>query len=381
MSASILPLEPTVSLDRIEDAIAAFAAGELIVVVDDEDRENEGDLIMAAEKAKPEQVAFMIRHTSGILCTPLPPEEAARLHLTPMVQVNNALQETAFTVSIDYKHGLTTGISADERTATIRALANNNSGAADFVRPGHIFPLIGKPGGVLVRSGHTEAAIDLARLAGLSPVGLLAELVNDDGTVKRLPELMTFAKAHKLRIVSIADLIQYRQRFEKLVSRVDAFEVQLGDVAAQGIVYATPSDNTRHVALCIGDLRREPVAVRIHRESVFDDVFGAVGAGRDQLMAKALQVIRGRGTGVIVYLRSPEGYTKLPEWQQPETTADSAKPAPESLRQAQWREVGIGAQILRDLGISRIDLLASKSRHYVGLDGYGIAIAKTTILD
>ena len=148
------------SLDRIEDAIAAFAAGELIVVVDDEDRENEGDLIMAAEKAKPEQVAFMIRHTSGILCTPLPPEEAARLHLTPMVQVNNALQATAFTVSIDYKHGLTTGISADERTATIRALANNNSGAADFVRPGHIFPLIGKPGGVLVRSGHTEAAID-----------------------------------------------------------------------------------------------------------------------------------------------------------------------------------------------------------------------------
>jgi 3,4-dihydroxy 2-butanone 4-phosphate synthase/GTP cyclohydrolase II len=297
MSASILPLEPTVSLDRIEDAIAAFAAGELIVVVDDEDRENEGDLIMAAEKAKPEQVAFMIRHTSGILCTPLPPEDAARLHLTPMVQVNNALQETAFTVSIDYKHGLTTGISADERTATIRALANNNSGAADFVRPGHIFPLIGKPGGVLVRSGHTEAAIDLARLAGLSPVGLLAELVNDDGTVKRLPELMTFAKAHKLRIVSIADLIQYRQRFEKLVSRVDAFEVQLGDVAAQGIVYATPSDNMRHVALCIGDLRREPVAVRIHRESVFDDVFGAVGAGRSA-HCKGVAVIRGRGTGV-----------------------------------------------------------------------------------
>jgi 3,4-dihydroxy 2-butanone 4-phosphate synthase/GTP cyclohydrolase II len=297
------------------------------------------------------------------------------------VQVNNALQETAFTVSIDYKHGLTTGISADERTATIRALANNNSGAADFVRPGHIFPLIGKPGGVLVRSGHTEAAIDLARLAGLSPVGLLAELVNDDGTVKRLPELVAFAKAHKLRIVSIADLIQYRQRFEKLVSRIDAFDVQLGDITAQGIVYATPSDSMRHVALCIGDLRREPVTVRIHRESVFEDVFGAVGSGREQLLAKALQVIRGRGTGVIVYLRSAEGYTKLPEWQLPETPADPGSPAPESLRQAQWREVGIGAQILRDLGISRIELLASKSRHYVGLDGYGITIAKTTILD
>ncbi len=367
------------SLDRIEDAIAAFAAGALIVVVDDEDRENEGDLIMAAEKAKPEQVAFMIRHTSGILCTPLTPEDAARLHLAPMVQVNNALQETAFTVSIDYRHGLTTGISADERTATIRALANNNSGAADFVRPGHIFPLIGKSGGVLVRSGHTEAAIDLARLAGLSPVGLLAELVNDDGTVKRLPELIAFAKAHKLRIVSIADLIQYRQRFEKLVSRVDSFEVDLGFGTAQGIVYATPADSIRHVALCVGDLRREPVAVRIHRESVFEDVFGAVASGRAQLVERALQVIRGRGTGVIVYLRGPEGYARLPEWEALETRADA--PPPESLRQAQWREVGIGAQILRDLGISSIELLASKNRHYVGLDGYGITIATTTILD
>ncbi|MGE0120846.1 MAG: 3,4-dihydroxy-2-butanone-4-phosphate synthase [Dongiaceae bacterium] len=367
------------SLDRIEDAIAAIAAGELIVVVDDEDRENEGDLIMAAEKAKPEQVAFMIRHTSGILCTPLPPDEAARLHLAPMVQVNNALQETAFTVSIDYRHGLTTGISAEERTATIRALANNNTGAADFVRPGHIFPLIGKPGGVLVRSGHTEAAIDLARLAGLSSVGLLAELVNDDGTVKRLPELLTFARQHHLRIVSIADLIQYRQRFEKLVSRVDSFAVDLGFAAAQGLVYATPTDGIRHFALCIGDLRREPVAVRIHRESVFDDVFGAVAPGREQLVARALQVIRGRGTGVVVYLRSSEGYAKLPEWEAPESRVDA--PAPESLRQQQWREVGIGAQILRDLGISSIELLASKNRHYVGLDGYGITIAKTTILD
>jgi 3,4-dihydroxy 2-butanone 4-phosphate synthase/GTP cyclohydrolase II len=365
-----------VSLDRIEDAIAAVAAGELIVVVDDEDRENEGDLVMAAEKATPERVAFMIRHTSGILCAPLTPEDAGRLHLAPMVPVNNAPLETAFTVSIDYRHGLTTGISAEERAATVRALANNNVGAADFVRPGHVFPLVGKPGGVLVRSGHTEAAIDFARLAGLSPVGLLAELVNDDGTVKRLPELLTFAGTHRLRIVSIADLIQYRQRFEKLVSRVDAFEVDLGFGVAQGIVYATPADGIRHLALCVGDLRREPVAVRIHRESVFDDVFGALGSGREQLVVRALQVIRERGTGVIVYLRSPEGYAKAPEWQ-----AAESRERPESLRQTQWREVGVGAQILRDLGISSIELLASKSRHYVGLDGYGITIAKTTILD
>jgi 3,4-dihydroxy 2-butanone 4-phosphate synthase/GTP cyclohydrolase II len=368
------------ALDRIEDAIAAIAAGEMIVVVDDEDRENEGDLIMAAEKAKPEQVAFMIRHTSGILCTPLTAEDAARLQLAPMVPINNALQETAFTVSIDYRHGLTTGISAEERTATIRALANNNVGAADFVRPGHIFPLIGKPGGVLVRSGHTEAAIDLARLAGLAPVGLLAELVNDDGTVKRLPALLEFARTHRLRIVSIADLIQYRQRFEKLVTRVDSFAVDLGDTTAQGIVYATASDSIRHVALCVGDLRREPVTVCIRRESVFEDVFGAGGAGRESLLSKALQVIRERGTGVIIYLRGPDGYTRLPEWQTAENPGDAA-PAPESLRQAQWREIGVGAQILRDLGIRSIELLASKNRHYVGLDGYGITIDKTTILD
>jgi 3,4-dihydroxy 2-butanone 4-phosphate synthase/GTP cyclohydrolase II len=363
------------SLDRIEDAIAAIAAGELVVVVDDEDRENEGDLIMAAEKARPEQIAFMIRHTSGILCTPLSAEDATRLHLAPMVPLNNAPLETAFTVSVDYRHGLTTGISAEERTSTIRALANNNTGAADFVRPGHVFPLVARPGGVLVRSGHTEAAVDLARLAGLAPVGVLAELVNDDGSVKRLPDLIAFARAHKLRIVSIADLIQYRQRFEKLVARVDSFEVDLGFATAQGIVYATPTDSLRHVALCIGDLRRAPVAVRIHRENVLEDVFGALGAGREQLVARALQVIRERGTGVIVYLRSAEGYARAPEWQ----AENQEQPA--SLRQAQWREVGIGAQILRDLGVSSIELLAATSRHYVGLDGYGITIARTTILD
>ena len=186
------------TLDPVEDAIGAIRAGQLVIVVDDADRENEGDLIMAAAMATPAQVAFMIRHTSGILCTPLTADDAARLRLTPMVAHNDAPMGTAFTVSIDYRYGLSTGISAEERTNTVRALANPNAGADDFVRPGHIFPLIGKEGGVLVRSGHTEAAIDLARLAGLAPVGLLAELVNDDGTVKRLPELLDFAREHRL---------------------------------------------------------------------------------------------------------------------------------------------------------------------------------------
>jgi 3,4-dihydroxy 2-butanone 4-phosphate synthase/GTP cyclohydrolase II len=199
-----------VQLDTVASAIAAIAEGQLVIVVDDADRENEGDLIMAGAKASPEQVAFMIRHTSGILCTPLPPEQARRLRLDPMVALNDAPMRTAFTVSVDHRFGLTTGISADERSNTVRALANANAAPDDFVRPGHIFPLIGRDGGVLVRSGHTEAAIDLARLAGLPPVGLLAELVNDDGTVKRMAQLLEFAREHRLKIISVADLIAYR---------------------------------------------------------------------------------------------------------------------------------------------------------------------------
>ena len=207
-------------LDPIEAAVEAIRRGEMIIVVDDDDRENEGDLIMAAVTATPEQVAFMVRHTSGILCTPVTSADAARLRLTPMVSVNDAPLQTAFTVSVDYRFGLTTGISAEERTSTIRALANRNIGAEDFVRPGHIFPLVARDGGVLVRSGHTEAAVDLCRLAGVETVGVLAELVNDDGTVKRLPACREFAAAHGLRIVAIADLIEYRQRRDQHLDRL-----------------------------------------------------------------------------------------------------------------------------------------------------------------
>src|SRR3712207_3929668 len=203
------------TLNSVSEAIAAIANGELIVVVDDEDRENEGDLIMAASKATPEQLAFMIRHTSGIICAPMHQDIAERLHLSPMVATNRDPMRTAFTVSVDYRVGLTTGISAEERTNTIRALANNNCIATDFLRPGHVFPLISKTGGVLIRSGHTEAATDLARLAGLEEVGVLAEIVNDDGTVKRLPELTEFAAEHRLKIVSIADLIEHRIRTDR----------------------------------------------------------------------------------------------------------------------------------------------------------------------
>src|SRR6266481_2265548 len=210
---------------NVEEIAAAFGRGEIVVVADDDDRENEGDLFIAASMCTPEKMAFIIRHTSGIVCVPLSAEEARRLHLDPMVALNDAPLGTAFTVSVDVRHGLTTGISAEERTNTVRALANGNSGASDFVRPGHVFPLVAKDGGVLMRSGHTEACIDLCRLAGLAPVGVLAELMNDDGSVMRGPAIAAFAQRHNLKRITIADLIAYRQAREKLVDRISEFSV------------------------------------------------------------------------------------------------------------------------------------------------------------
>ena len=359
-------------LDPIEAAVEAIRRGEMIIVVDDDDRENEGDLIMAAVTATPEQVAFMVRHTSGILCTPVTSADAARLRLTPMVSVNDAPLQTAFTVSVDYRYGLTTGISAEERTSTIRALANRNIGAEDFVRPGHIFPLVARDGGVLVRSGHTEAAIDLCRLAGVETVGVLAELVNDDGTVKRLPACREFAAAHGLRIVSIADLIEYRQRRDQLVRRVSVFETPTPIGPATAIVYATPFDPVQHVAMVFGDLGGgERVLARIHREQPLADVLGGGGGGA----ARALARIGREKRGIFLLLR--DAVVAQP-------SADSAgEEGHESAqrRMRQWRDVGIGAQILRDLGIVSIHLLAAHRRHYIGLSGFGIEIAETELLD
>src|SRR5215475_11374201 len=227
---------------RIHAVVAAFARGEIVIVADDDDRENEGDLFVAASLCSPEKMAFIIRHTSGIVCAPLAQDEAKRLHLDPMVALNDAPLGTAFTVSVDVRHGLTTGISAEERTNTVRALANGNMGAGDFVRPGHVFPLVAKEGGVLMRSGHTEACVDLCRLAGVPPVGVLAELMNDDGTVMRGPQIAAFAERHKLARVTIADLIAYRQLRDKLVKRVGEFPVESEIGTLAGYAYVTPFD-------------------------------------------------------------------------------------------------------------------------------------------
>ena len=360
-------------LDTIDAAIEDIRRGEMVIVVDDDDRENEGDLIMAASMATPEQVAFMVRHTSGILCTPLTSSHAERLRLQPMVSVNDAPLQTAFTVSVDYRFGLTTGISADERTNTVRALANGNIGAEDFVRPGHVFPLVARDGGVLVRSGHTEAGVDLCRLAGLPTVGVLAELVNDDGSVKRLPDLKTFAVEHGLKIISIADLIEYRQRRDHLVRRVATFEAQTQIGPATAIVYATSFDPLQHVALVFGEVGDgQRMLARIHREQPLGDLMCGGAAG----IARALTRIGRDKRGVFVLLRDAVVTQPTADVEGAEESHGSAQ-----RRLRQWREVGLGAQILRDLGIASIRLLANHQRHYIGLSGFGIAIAETELLE
>ena len=357
-------------LDSVEDAIKAIAAGELVVVVDDDDRENEGDLIGAAAKIAPEQMAFMVRHTSGIVCTPITAEDAKRLKLDPMVALNDAPMGTAFTVSIDYKEGLTTGISAKERAATCHALANGNVVGDDFVRPGHIFPLVAKSGGVLMRSGHTEAAVDLVRLAGMHPVGVISELVNDDGTVKRGPQVMAFAREHRFRIISVADLIAYRQRRERLVERMAQFDVETVIGKAQGYSYVTPFDQVEQLALVYGDVSGgRNVPVRLHRENVLEDVFGP-----RTTLSRVFDIFKREGAGILVYLQ--EGAAGVPAGQLATEKSGSA-----AQRQQAWRDVGLGAQILRDLNVSSIRLITSSNRHYVGLSGFGIEIAETLKLD
>ena len=363
---------PKSTFNTIKEAVDAIEAGEMVVVVDDDDRENEGDLIMAASRATAESVAFMIRHTSGILCAPLFEDQAARLHLDPMVARNDAPMSTAFTVSIDYKHGLTTGISAEERAATVQALSNSNVTGQDFVRPGHIFPLVARQGGVLVRSGHTEAGVDLSVLAGLPAVSLLAELVNDDGTVQRLPQLIKFAAEHQLKIITIADLIAYRQTREQLIERQYEFPVQTRIGEATGYAYRTKFEDAEHLALVFGDIKAmDSVPVRIHREKLVDDVFGSQSDHQKNLVGAALEKIEQLGGGVVIYLRT--GFVGVPNAKLDEQTKEEE-------RRSQWLEVGVGAQILRDLGLSNIRLIAGREVDYVGVGGFGLTLDSTEIL-
>jgi 3,4-dihydroxy 2-butanone 4-phosphate synthase / GTP cyclohydrolase II len=355
--------------DPIQQVLQAFAQGELVVVTDDDDREGEGDLIVAASMCTAEKMAFIIRHTSGIVCAPITIEDARRLRLDPMVAHNESSHTTAFTVSIDYKPDGGTGISAEERASCCRALANPNVGASDFARPGHVFPLIAREGGVLLRSGHTEAAVDLCKLSGLAPVGVISELMNDDGTVMKGEQVSRFAAVHNIKHVTIADMIAYRQAREKLIERVSTFTTESPIGLLQGFAYRSPFDSIAHVAFVyngIGDGKN--VLTRFHKPNIVKDIF--TGPKRMQAVLERFQKAN---RGVLIYLR--DGAAGVPVAPLPEEKSAEAD------RNRQWREVGVGAQILRDLGVTSIRNLTSSVHDYKGLSGFGIEIVSSEQLE
>ncbi|HEU5269953.1 MAG TPA: bifunctional 3,4-dihydroxy-2-butanone-4-phosphate synthase/GTP cyclohydrolase II [Jatrophihabitans sp.] len=375
-------------LDPIERAIADIAAGKPVVVVDDEDRENEGDLIFAAELATPELVSFMVRYTSGYICVPITEAEADRLDLPPMFHTNQDKRGTAYTVTVDAREGISTGISATDRARTIRLLADPSTTAADLTRPGHIVPLRAKAGGVLRRPGHTEAAVDLARLAGLAPAGVLCEMVSekDPAGMARLDELRVFADEHGLALVSIAELIAYRRRFEKLVEPVAKARVPLryGEFIAHG--YASTYDNREHVAFVFGDIGDgKDILVRVHSECLTGDVFGSLRCDCGPQLDAALAAVAREGRGVVLYMRGHEGrgiglMHKLQAYQLQDAGRDTVDANLELGLPADARDYGTGAQILVDLGVRSMRLLSNNPAKRAGLEGYGLSVAGTVPL-
>jgi 3,4-dihydroxy 2-butanone 4-phosphate synthase/GTP cyclohydrolase II len=367
----------------IEKAVAAFGRGEILVVVDDEDRENEGDLIMAAEFATPEKLAFFLGHTSGVICMPMTGERLDELDLPLMVTTNTESNRTAFTISVDYRHGTTTGISAADRSATIQALINPATRPGDLAKPGHIFPLRYREGGVLKRAGHTEAAVDLARLAGLYPAGVLCEVVSADKTsMARLPELTRFAEEHRLLLVSIADLVRYRRQSEKLVKRISEARIptRWGDFTCYA--YESLLDGEHHVALVKGAVQGEDnVLVRVHSECLTGDVFGSLRCDCRAQLEAAIQRVGEEGLGVIVYLRGHEGRgigiaNKLRAYMLQEQGRDTVDANLDLGLHVDRREYGIGAQILVDLGITTMRYMTNNPTKYGGLAGFGLEIVE-----
>ena len=369
----------------IEEAIEDIRRGKMIVLMDAEDRENEGDLCMAAEKCTPEAIAFMAKHGRGLICLPVTEEAAHRLGLSYMADVNTAPLSTAFTVSIDARNGVTTGVSAADRCRTILTAIDEQSGPEDLRTPGHVFPLIARPGGVLARTGQTEGGVDLSRLAGLHPSSIICEIMNEDGTMARLADLEQFAARHDLKIATIADLIQYRLQHENLIHRVGDARLPTrygGDFTAA--VYRSDVEPGEHLALIKGDVRpEEPTLVRVHSQYLAGDVFGFVERDTGALLRRSMELIEAEGKGVILYLRHDRAHLDISEIiaaKEGSAELPAGTPTPGVSQRMSYRDFGLGAQILRDIGVRKMKLLSNRPPKLVGLSGYGLEIVSTVPL-
>jgi len=367
--------------NTIEEVLADIRDGKMVIITDDPSRENEGDLVMAAEKVTPETINFMVMHARGLVCTPITHERAQQLGLQRMVLENRESQKTAFTVSVDAAHGITTGISAADRAAVVRVLVDPNATPQDLVQPGHIFPLQAKEGGVLQRAGHTEAAVDLAHLAGLKPAGVICEIMNDDGTMARLPDLLQFAVKHGLKIATVEDLIAYRRQNERLIEREQIIQLptDYGDFELH--MYRSIMDDAHHLALVKGAIDPEhPTLVRVHSECLTGDVFGSLRCDCGSQLQSALKQIEQAGSGVLVYMRQ-EGRgiglpAKIHAYKLQEQGLDTVEANEKLGFPAELREYGIGAQILADLGVHKMRFLTNNPKKVIGLEAYGLEIVE-----